>query len=334
MAAQLRGMHLVHGSNMSPLVQAISKTLLVILVTLLPAYASGILNDAASTGEMSATANVRIEKLNIETATGRSVPFEIIYPGVAAEYPLIVFSHGAFASPDRYYALLKPIAAAGYVVVAPMHIDSEDWNRTETPSRAQVWESRGEDMNLALSTNPSLKELVGKQGVKIDYGNIAALGHSYGALIAQVSGGAQAIAPTPLSGNQYVKAVVAFSPPGISPGLIDKNGWSRLSLPSLTITGTADILPGFIDDWELHKHSYDYAPVGRRWLWVGEGVDHYFGGMIGRERSASRTSQLLFERAVATSIDFLDEALKQKPPSRLGLSISGETLMRDGDESE
>lgn len=351
MAAQRRGMRLVHGSKVpevlekrtiliipEPVFRTISRTILMVLIALSSAAiagcTSGHLKDVVSTSVPLAIADVAIEKITLETAAGRSVPFEIIYPSIAAEYPLVVFSHGAFASPNRYHALLKPIAASGYVVVAPMHIDSEDWNRSETPSRSQVWMSRGEDLLLALTRNSGLNELVAKKNVKIDYDNIAAIGHSYGAVIAQVSAGAQAIPPTPLDRNEFVKAVIAFSPPGITPGLIDKDGWSRLSGPSLTITGTADILPGFIDDWKLHKHSYDYAPVGRRWLWVGEGVDHYFGGMIGREKPASRLSQLLFGRAVSTSIVFLDEALKQKSPSHLGSSISGETLMRDGDESE
>lgn len=323
---------------MLPLVQTISKTLFAIMVTwsmlVMSGCASGQLNGLALTNEKSATDGVRIEKILIETDAGRSVPFEIIYPYVADKYPLVVFSHGAFSNSDRYHALLKPIAAAGYVVVAPMHIDSEDWRKPEKSPQSQVWISRGEDMNLALSKNSNLNELLAKQRVKIDYENIAAMGHSYGALIAQVSGGAQATPPTPLNGNQFVKAVVAFSPPGVMPGLIDKNGWSRLSVPSLTITGTSDILPGFIDDWKLHKHSYDFAPAGRRWLWVGKGVDHYFGGMIGREKPASISSKLLFERAVKTTIAFLDEALKQKTRGGLGLLTSGETLIRDGDNIE
>lgn len=329
------GTLLAHGNKLLPVVRLIWRSLSAILfITAVSGCTFDQSKGLAPTDSKLRLENVRIEKVQVKTANGRSVPFEIIYPDNASEYPLLVFSHGAFSSPDRYYAVLKPIAAAGYVVVAPMHIDSEDFTQSEEPSQSQVWESRGEDIDLALSRNPDLYKLVTKQKLKIDYDNIAVMGHSYGALIAQLAGGAKAIPPTPLRRNLFVQAVVAFSPPGSTPGLIDKDGWSSFSAPSLTITGTADILTGFNDDWKLHKHSYEYAPFGQRWLWVGEGVDHYFGGMIGREKPASEKSQLLFNRAVATTLDFLDKTLKKKAPSRLGSSISGETLTRDREEIE
>lgn len=68
----------------------------------------------------------RVEKLTIKAADNRAIPLEILYPATPGKYPLVVFSHGAFASPDRYHALLKPIAAAGYIILAPRHLDSED----------------------------------------------------------------------------------------------------------------------------------------------------------------------------------------------------------------
>lgn len=282
----------------------------------------------------SIAADIRIENVSIGTTSGRSVPFQLVHPDDSGKHPLVVFSHGAFSSPDRYLALTKPIAAAGYIVVAPMHMDSEDWDEPAKPSQSEVWEGRGEDMILALAQNSGLNDTVADQGVTIDYDNIAVIGHSYGALIAQISAGAQAIPSISLSGNPSVKAIVAYSPPAITPGLIDQQAWSDMILPSLTITGTADILPGFIDDWQQHKHSYDFAPPGHRWLWVGEGIDHYFGGMIGRQKPASEASRRLFDRAVATTIHFLDEALKQMSPCQLGPPLAGETLLRDGDQNE
>ncbi|MEP2101230.1 MAG: hypothetical protein ABJP02_07630 [Parasphingorhabdus sp.] len=345
MAAQLPGTLLVPGSKVPKAssfrasIKTISlatnfhKTILtlamVFVVIGLPACAFGKTSGATQNCYGEAKSAVRIKKITMETMNGRTLPLEMVHPDAPGKYPLVIFSHGAFASPNRYYALLKPVAAAGYIVLAPRHLDSEDWDRKERPSQTEIWESRGEDMSFIISPNSELAHITAKHGIILDYEHIAAMGHSYGALIAQIAAGARAILPTPLNRNPSVKAVIALSPPGITPNLIDKNGWERMFVPSLTITGTADILPGFIDDWKQHKHSYDFAPTGQRWLWVGEGVDHYFGGMIGREKPAPKKSKALFERSVATTISFLDAAMDKPLQCALDEPISGEKLIKD-----
>lgn len=351
MAVRLPGMHLVRGNKVrgalacspnliakGPIPASIKKHILVclmlILTVTLGACASSNLSKAPAACRVPAAESAKSKTIAITTAKGRSVPLEILHPDGLGKYPLVVFSHGAFASPNRYHALLKPIAAAGYVVLAPRHLDSADWVRADKPGQAAVWESRGEDIVLMLSENAQIKADMASVGIEVDYENIAAVGHSYGALIAQIAGGARPIPPTSLSRNPSLKAVVAYSPPGVTPYLIDKNGWSDMAMPSLTITGTADILPGFIDEWQVHKDSHDLAPPGKRWLWVGEGVNHYFGGMIGREKPASEQSRKLFVRALATTITFLDQNLGAKRSCSLELSIAGESLFRDGVENE
>ena len=110
---------------------------------------------------------------------------------------------------------------------------------------------------------------------------------------------------------------------------MDGEGWSTLTAPSLTITGTADILPGFVDDWEAHKASHDYAPDGARALWVGEGIDHYFGGVFGRVKPASETEATLFNRALATTLHFIETRSNVSQPCRLGNAVEGEIYEED-----
>jgi hypothetical protein len=154
------------------------------------------------------------------------------------------------------------------------------------------------------------------------------LGHSFGAVIAQIAGGAK---PIPLddaigaSTVQSVAAVVAFSPPGPMPGRLEPSTWSSLQVPSLTLTGTADVLPGFIDDWQLHKASFENAPPGTARLWVGEGVDHYFGGLFGRLRGASAHDQKMLERALSQTLGFMEQELEKAQPCDPGPAIDGET---------
>ena len=110
---------------------------------------------------------------------------------------------------------------------------------------------------------------------------------------------------------------------------MDGEGWSTLTAPSLTITGTADILPGFVDDWKAHKASHDYAPDGARALWVGEGIDHYFGGVFGRVKPASEAQANLFNRALATTLHFIETRSNVSQPCRLGNTVEGEIYEED-----
>ena len=265
------------------------------------------------------------------TADGRDVPLTLMMPATAGQYPMIAFSHGAFASPTRYRAMLEPIAAAGYIVIAPMHVDSEEFDRDDKPSRDETWLTRNEDFELSLNPPAEVLAELSGAGFQVDTTRVIAMGHSYGALIAQLAGGALAVEPDGGSisrTDDSIDAVVGWSPPGPMPGFMKPEGWNTLADPSLTITGTADVMPGFIDDWTVHKASFDNAPAGARELWVGEGIDHYFGGIFGREKPASDNDKVLFARAMATTLEFMDRLSDAPSVCTLSPMIAGETRER------
>lgn len=267
---------------------------------------------------------------------GRAVPLTVFAPSAPGKYPLIAFSHGAFAAPGRYAAMLEPLAAAGFVVLAPMHVDSEEYPRTEgepaRPAHPVTWAGRTADMELALAPSAAIREGLAERGLSLDDDKSIALGHSYGALIAQLYGGAQAIEP---DGGRMdrrdsrVDAVVAFSPPGPMPGLMATEGWASLATPALTITGTADVLPGFIDDWRAHLAAHEAAPEGARAVWIGEGIDHYFGGSFGRPGEVSDAQARLFARALERTLSFMQASLEDTPACRVGDPLPGETYEED-----
>ena len=156
--------------------------------------------------------------------------------------------------------MLKPLAGSGLIVIAPTHVDSEVFGAANRPAHAVTWVTRNADMALALKADAALDGRLASLGLVADRTNIVAMGHSYGALIAQLLGGATAIEPDGGSVDRRqskVAAVVAWSPPGPLPGLMAKEGWHTLTVPALTITGTADVLPGFIDDWKAHQSLND-----------------------------------------------------------------------------
>ena len=186
----------------------------------------------------------------------------------------ILFSHGAGSAPDKYLRFFEPWVAAGWSVLAPLHVDSREHPRTADYPGLASWRTRIEDMRL-LSAH-------------IGDARYVAAGHSYGGLVALALGGAEAIPPEGISGplaDPKVTAVVALSPPAPIPVLVTEAGYATLAVPALVQTGTADIVPGITaqtaEGWRGHLVPYESAAAGgHRYGLVLDGVDHYFGGAI------------------------------------------------------
>ncbi|MFK7829366.1 MAG: alpha/beta hydrolase family protein [Congregibacter sp.] len=240
---------------------------------------------------------------SLDAPQGREVPVLASYPQSACDpCRLVVFSHGAFAAPERYRRLSDVWARAGFVVVAPMHVDSELNASRDEYDRAATMRTRFEDFAL-LATGPQLRTVLAERGVTL-MEKIIATGHSYGALIAQVAGGASvgggAIIPESLlQARERVLGVVALSPPGPFPGGVNKENWAQINLPMLVVTGTRDVLPGFVDDWQLHLVSFEAASLAPAYALVFDDADHYFNGAFGR------TVDVLSE-SVAKSVETLN----------------------------
>jgi dienelactone hydrolase len=204
----------------------------------------------------------------------------------------IHFSHGNFSSPAKYDALLSFWASKGWDVLAPLHVDS-----TDHPDQAQYgpmdsWAARLEDLSL-LANDLGDKPYI-------------ATGHSYGALMALVMGGVQPMLPGAVR-DKRVKAVVALSPPGPMPGFIDATGYAKLGVPALIQTGDKDIFPGWPPEaWRDHLAAFEAAaPGGNRHAVALNGVDHYFGGVIGRPELPGPRAQEQFDYFKSASIAFL-----------------------------
>jgi hypothetical protein len=208
----------------------------------------------------------------------------------------VAFSHGAFSSPAKYRSLLEGWAAAGLLVAAPLHVDSADHPDRGSYDQGQVWRTRLEDQRVTL-------DWLAMDGE----GGLAAAGHSFGALLALAAGGAEVSAPPDLAPiiDPRVKAVVALSPPPVTPGLIAAEGFAGLTAPALIQTGDADVLPGFVDDWRMRLIAWEAAAPGDKHSLVLEGVDHYFGGLICRPELPGPTQDAGFAQAVAASAELV-----------------------------
>ncbi|BDW81480.1 hypothetical protein MACH24_09180 [Erythrobacter sp. Dej080120_24] len=270
---------------------------------------------------------------SIQTADGREIPVELHLPAKPGTYPLIGFSHGALAAPDRYHAMLRPLAAAGYIIVAPMHRESEEFTHQVSPSQIEIWNTRVEDLALALDPPPALSDRLAERGYAIDHRHKVAMGHSYGALMAQFAGGARGFGPDgkPVAfAARQLSATIAWSPPGVMPGTIEADGWATLEGDALVLTGTADQLTVMQKDWRWHTEGYGAIPSGgHKMLWVGADIDHYFGGSFGREKTPNAASLRLFDRALLQTLAFLDRATVRPMACNPGPAIAGESIVRD-----
>lgn len=257
---------------------------------------------------------------------------QLFMPAAPGNYPLLAFSTGAFAHPDRYKKLLHPLAAAGYVIAAPIHQDYDGNTAEPKPTRDEVWQTRNLDILRCLHAGQPITAALAELGIGLGDYNSGVIGHSYGGLISQLAAGALAADADGSKPDRRVPgvgALVALSPPGPVPGNIDADGWSSIALPSFTQTGTTDILPGFIDDWAMHKAAYEATAPGDRSLWVGEGIDHYFNGVYGRERAFDGRTQRQFDALLDATIAFLDHYLKGAEPAPQAAQTADFTLTVD-----
>lgn len=269
-----------------------------------------------------ALANVPIAKvLDIALPTGRICRTWLYEPRGRAVGSLF-FGHGAASAPWKYEALFAHWTRAGYRVLAPLHVDS-----TDHPDRASFaglagWAARIEDMRGVTAT--------------ITDKHYVAAGHSYGAMAALALGGAKPLLPEGATGSMAdvrVQLVLAFSPPGAMPPLIDAAGYAGLAVPALIQTGTADIPPG-APGWEGHLLAYETAETGGdRFALVLDGVDHYFGGAICRPELPGPKQSAQLDRAAALSVQMLKGWAQGSKTARKAVIASlgarpGERLMR------
>ncbi len=211
--------------------------------------------------------------------SGREVALHMLTPHPPVANPkLVLFSHGAFSAPSRYDSLLKPMAAAGLHIASPLHVDSELYpdNSAYNP---KDWESlRLEDMTLAAAYFAD-KPIA-------DNGWISA-GHSFGAKIAFINGGAALELEANITALGKPSHILAVSPPGDLPHGFPSAAAANIVSPTLIITGNKDIVPGMISNWKDHLFIHHNIAEGLSTAAIFDDQDHYFNGLYGRPKARS-----------------------------------------------
>jgi hypothetical protein len=256
----------------------------------------GLLGAAAATALVPlAAAAATAEAATLHGSDGREIPLSI-WRATGRKAGVIAFSHGALSAPWKYPDMVQAWTAAGYEVLAPLHVDSTDHPRHGDFPGLANWKARIEDMR-------AVAQRIG--------GRYIAAGHSYGAFTALTLGGASGRTPDGVSGalrDPNAVCAVAFSPPAPMPALFEPAGYASLAVPALIETGTRDIPPGAAapDGWRGHYTAYDVAAAGgHRYGLVLGGVDHYFGGLICDSNKLGPPQAEQLKRAIQLSLLFM-----------------------------
>lgn len=236
--------------------------------------------------------------LPLQVSPQRTTPMAVWEPENVRGVVLFSTGHGSW--PERYDALLQTWRDAGFVVVAPLHVDSVKHPDRDKFSMQQGFGERMADMKAA-----SAYAATRWPGVPV-----AAAGHSYGTLVSLALGGALAeLAPLR---DSSVTAVVGYSSPGRIPGLVTPSAYASVAVPVMLVTGDKDLVPGFVSDARDHLYPVESAPAGDKYAVVLAGGDH---NLIGGQPEA------LYRRARDIGTAFLKAEVLDDAEAARALSI-------------
>lgn len=245
------------------------------------------------TPSSAAAAMPAVEKLSVPVQ-GRELSISVFRPAEPARGVLFL-SHGAGGSPDLMQPLIDRLLGEGFAVVAPLHRDSMTYSPDERDDLQTAFGTRIADLQATSAVAERLFS-------GLPYG---AVGYSYGSLTALIGGGAL----KDMVGSRVpaMKAVASFSSPGLIPGVVTDEGLRSVAVPTLMVTGTKDVVAGFIPDPAHHIHYFENEPSGNRYLAVVDGASHDF--VYGREPG--------YDAAIDITVKFLKAfVLGDKPALR------------------
>ena len=229
----------------------------------------------------------------VDSARNREIVLNIEYPTRPGPHPMILFSH-AFGSTHRDYVGLSSYwASQGYVVVKPRHADGgRAGDRPLLPEivdqTAADWQNRARDLSFVLDSLDALEQKYPELSGKIDRANIGVAGHQYGAHTAALLAGATTFPGGTSYKDARVKAAILMSPQGPDTLGLTADSWAGITIPTLFMTGSADIGPAESHTVEWRRIAFDRAAAGDKWLMIIDDAGNTaFTGRIDRTAAAT-----------------------------------------------
>jgi predicted dienelactone hydrolase len=271
-----------------------------------------------------------------DAARGRQVPIKVYYPQREhpGGYPIVIFSHGAELTKDRYEYLGRFWAESGYVVIHITHLQdgaifikhgkllvSGSWEPYTKEAEDAVIDSprvnRPLDITFVIDSLPVIAKAVPDLGTRMDCTRIGVAGHSFGAYTVIAVAGAvihQRAGGTRGFGDSRIKTFIAMSL--FRPEAPDS--WALITHPIMIINGSKES--------EGVLKSLNSMPPGEKYCVTVTGVGHqdFFDDRL------DGTPYHEFIKRVGLA--FLDTALRDNDPSATGLAraLAAEGIADDG----
>jgi pimeloyl-ACP methyl ester carboxylesterase len=257
---------------------------------------------------------------------GRDVNMTVSFPVGAGEFPLVVFSHGAFCYPQQYSAVTNFWVSHGYVVVFPDHLDSPNGPKMSPASISKMLSGRSRDMSFVLDSLAEIAAALPEMQGQIDPTRATVAGHSFGGMIAMVKLGLHM--ESQLDGSSVEMADKRFSSAIIMSGVgqmepmaslpqvptMSVDAFSGLTKPLLASGGTLDlgnVGTGQIYPWQWRMAPYNLAPAGDKYSLVLQDSDHYLGGLICRSNRGGEDDPVAVAVVRAAQLAFLDAYVRE-----------------------
>ena len=253
---------------------------------------------------------------------GIELQVKVTAPAVGEDLPVLVFSHGNAWSMDGYEPLVDRWAAAGFAVVQPTHLDSRRNSiGLDSPSFGSIWRLRIADMHAVLDNLTDILERAGL-GTRVDFGRVAAVGHSWGAQTVGTLLGAGVLDADGNPGEGFshtaVKAGVLIAATGTGDTLTPfaaehlpfmRPDYSTMGTPALIIAGGRDQSAMSTRGPDWFTDAYYLSPAPKSLLTIPDG-EHTLGGIAGESVAETTDEDPARVELVADAVSaYLLEAL-------------------------